>query len=214
MKKDKKNNKVFTLWSDFKKFIAKGNVVDMAVGVIMGSSFGAIVTALVNIFLALCTWPIPGGISGLITILPPLSASQIPPEGFPVEISVADWPEVTADQLALYTSMYTKHGGSYVYNGVAVLDWGAFINAVVSFLIIALVLFVILKTFNYAKNKAAKLKELELEAYYKKFPDQRPKPAEENAPAPAPVKEEVELLKDIKSLLEKSVETNKTETKE
>lgn len=37
-----------TFWADFKKFITKGNVIDMAVGVVIGASFGAIVTGLVN----------------------------------------------------------------------------------------------------------------------------------------------------------------------
>ena len=59
------------VWSDFKKFITKGNVVvDMAVGVIIGGAFNAIVTALVNILLSVCTWGVPGGLKGLVTVLP------------------------------------------------------------------------------------------------------------------------------------------------
>ena len=42
-----------SLWKDFKAFINRGNVVDMAVGVIMGSAFGAIVKAFTNICLRL-----------------------------------------------------------------------------------------------------------------------------------------------------------------
>ena len=45
MAKEKKKS---TFWSDFKKFISKGNVVDMAVGVVIGGAFGKIVTGLVN----------------------------------------------------------------------------------------------------------------------------------------------------------------------
>ncbi|MFA7222772.1 MAG: MscL family protein, partial [Bacilli bacterium] len=64
------------VWADFKKFITRGNILDMAVGVIMGSAFGAIVTALVNILLSLCTWAVPGGIKGLVTVLPAANAAQ------------------------------------------------------------------------------------------------------------------------------------------
>lgn len=45
MAKEKKKS---SFWSDFKKFISKGNVVDMAVGVVIGGAFGKIVTGLVN----------------------------------------------------------------------------------------------------------------------------------------------------------------------
>ncbi len=45
MSKEKKKS---TFWADFKKFISKGNVVDMAVGVVIGGAFGKIVTGLVN----------------------------------------------------------------------------------------------------------------------------------------------------------------------
>ena len=45
MAKEKKKS---TFWSDFKKFISKGNVVDMAIGVVIGGAFGKIVTGLVN----------------------------------------------------------------------------------------------------------------------------------------------------------------------
>ena len=64
------------IWTDFKKFISRGSVVDMAIGVIMGSAFGAIVTAVVNILLSLCTWGVPGGINGLITVLPAINDAQ------------------------------------------------------------------------------------------------------------------------------------------
>src|SRR5574344_2826037 len=64
------------VWADFKKFITRGNILDMAVGVIMGSAFGAIVTSLVNILLSVCTWAVPGGIKGLVTVLPALNDAQ------------------------------------------------------------------------------------------------------------------------------------------
>ena len=64
------------LWKQFKAFINRGNVVDMAVGVIMGSAFSAIVTAFTNILLSVCTWGVPGGLKGLVTVLPAVNAAQ------------------------------------------------------------------------------------------------------------------------------------------
>ena len=56
-------------FKDFKAFISRGNILDMAVGVVIGNAFGAIVTALVNILLSICLWGVPGGLKGLVTVL-------------------------------------------------------------------------------------------------------------------------------------------------
>ena len=48
MAKEKKAKKKSTFWADFKKFITRGNVIDMAVGVVVGGAFSKIVTGLVN----------------------------------------------------------------------------------------------------------------------------------------------------------------------
>ena len=48
MAKEKKQKKKSSFWADFKKFITKGNVIDMAVGVVIGGAFSKIVTGLVN----------------------------------------------------------------------------------------------------------------------------------------------------------------------
>ena len=63
-------------WKEFKEFISRGNVLDMAVGVIIGGAFNAIVTALVNILMSLCTWRVPGGIKGLVSVLPSANPTQ------------------------------------------------------------------------------------------------------------------------------------------
>jgi hypothetical protein len=76
MKKNKGLDKVGGVWGEFKAFITRGNVVDMAVGVIIGGAFSAIVTAMVNILLSLCTWGLPGGLKGLVTVLPALNDGQ------------------------------------------------------------------------------------------------------------------------------------------
>ena len=140
--------RINTLYTDFKKFISKGNIIDLAVGVIMGTSFNAIVTSLVNILLSLCTWGIPGGLSGLVTVLPALSDSQ----NSPVASNILTATEyVTYDEAI--REQYIQYGQNYYYKGLAVIDWGTFINAIISFLIIALTLFVIVKVTAYLHKK-------------------------------------------------------------
>lgn len=103
-------------FQDFKKFIAKGNIIDMAVGVIVGNAFSAIVKALtdkiimplINYLLAL------GGADGLASAFT-----------FLKKATLAD------GTIDLANSIY--------------IDWGAFITAILNFFIIALTLFVILK---------------------------------------------------------------------
>lgn len=164
-----------TLWNDFKKFVSKGNVLDMAVGVIMGSAFGAIVTALTNILLSVCTWGVPGGIKGLVTVLPAVNEAQKGLDGIGQTFQAAELQEI-ATTLAENTygkatvaatptlienvkttilGKYTLHGTTYTYNLSAVIDWGTFINAIISFLIIAITLFTIVKVFNSLKAKRA-----------------------------------------------------------
>lgn len=167
-----------TLWQEFKKFISRGNVLDMAVGIIMGSAFSAIVTAFTNILLSVCTWGVPGGLKGLVTVLPAANPAQ---KGMAVNNDVTigqffnakdlqnlakSYADATygADVVAknptlienvknTILSKYTLHGTTYTYNMSAVIDWGTFINAIISFLIIALTLFVIVKVFNSINDK-------------------------------------------------------------
>ena len=84
------------LFADFKAFISRGNVLDMAVGVVIGGAFGAIVTALVNILLSLCMWAVPGGIKGLITVLPAVNDAQKGIEGIGQSFNAAQLNEMAA----------------------------------------------------------------------------------------------------------------------
>lgn len=165
-KKRKLSEKAKQTFAEFKKFIAKGNVLDMAVGVIVGGAFSAVVTAVTNILMSLCTWGVPGGISGLVTVLPAVSASQlgyqsidIGGEALKASYTAAEW--VDLSQMDGFTStiagMYTLHGSTYYYNGLAIIDWGALINAVISFIIIALTLFIIVKVYTSVKSYRMKL---------------------------------------------------------
>lgn len=211
-----KKKREFKLWKEFKAFISRGNVLDMAVGVVIGGAFSAIVTALVNILLSVCTWGVPGGLKGLVTILPAISASQQGMAGIGQSFESSQLQQF-AEQIAKQNygdnveatviqatkteilNQYTLHGTTYVANSAAVIDWGAFINAIISFLIIALTLFVIIKVFTTLKAKREALKKAALEEYYKKHPEERPQPKVENPVVPQPT--ELDVLLEIKDLL-------------
>lgn len=197
-----KENKAKSLWNEFKAFISRGNVLDMAVGVIIGGAFNTIVTSLTNILLSLCTWAVPGGLKGLVTVLPALNDAQKGIDGIGQKFAAADLQTLAvtvaegnyADQIAanpnylnenpnliesaktFLTSKYTLHGSTYTYNLSAVIDWGTFINAVISFLIVALTLFIVVKV-----AAAFSKKRLELEAKAKATLAKKEEPAEEAA---------------------------------
>lgn len=193
--KKAKVKKDHSLWKDFKTFISRGNVVDLAVGVVIGGAFGAIVTAVVNVLLSVCMWAVPGGLSGLVTVLPALSAGQHAPEGYADVISATDWLSLDVSEQGIYT----KHGGNYYYSGLAIIDWGSIINAVISFLIIAIVLFAIIRVIATIKKRDAEMKAKALEKYYEKHPEERPAPVDPGVPAPT----EAQLLTEIRDLLAK-----------
>lgn len=180
-------------FSEFKKFIQRGNVLDLAVGVIIGGAFSAIVSALSDHILK----PIINWI--LAAILGTDSLSEVYTFLSRVEV---------AGVVDLEQSIY--------------IDWGAFINAVINFVLIALVLFCIIKAINAAsegtnklKNKYAPLTKEEIAAYRKegkgsqlaelakqkaeKLAEEQ-RLAEEEAAKNAP-KTEVELLTEIADLL-------------
>ncbi len=119
-------------FAEFKKFITRGNVLDMAVGVIVGGAFTAIVNSmsnnilkpLINWFLAVLLGK--DALSELYTYLP--------------------------------TPVYAADGTIDLANSIYI-DWGAFINAVINFLITAFVLFVIVRTINHIKDKKENMEE-------------------------------------------------------
>jgi len=134
-------------FTDFKKFISRGNIVDMAIGVVVGSAFSAIVTAFtqkiimpfINYLLAL----IFGDKNGLTSIYTYLGDPVIDP---------------LTGEIDLAKSIY--------------IDWGAFITAIINFLIIAFTLFIVLKVAmksNQILNETSKnLKKLKLTKEEKK----------------------------------------------
>ena len=115
-------------FGEFKKFITRGNVVDMAVGVIVGSSFTAIVNAMSNQILK----PIINYVLSLIFKKDSLSELYT----FLTRVDTVDETGATVPDLT--QSIY--------------IDWGAFINAVINFFLIALVLFTIVKIVNRTRD--------------------------------------------------------------
>lgn len=108
-------------FADFKAFISRGNIVDMAVGVIIGSAFSAIVTALTNKI-----------IMPFINLLLSIGGENGLEKAYTFLKVVRD----TNGEIDLTKSIY--------------IDWGAFITAIINFFLIALVLFIILKAFTKA----------------------------------------------------------------
>jgi large conductance mechanosensitive channel len=133
---------------EFREFAMKGNVVDLAVGVIIGVAFGAIVTSLVGDVIMPVVGAITGGLD-FSNYFTPLSKA------------------VTASNLA-----DAKKQG-------AVLAWGNFLTLTINFIIIAFVLFLVIRFMNKLKRK------------------------DEAAPPPKPSRQE-ELLTEIRDLLKKT----------
>ncbi len=106
---------------EFKDFIAKGNVMDMAVGIIIGAAFTAIVGSLV---------------ADLINPIISLFLGGVDFSGLHVVLSMKDYPTMAAAEEA----------------GAAVFAYGRFIMAVINFLIVAWVVFILVKAVNKAKK--------------------------------------------------------------
>ncbi len=204
------------LWKEFKEFINKGNALMLAVGVVIGGAFSAITNAFVNILLSVCTWAVPGGLKGLVTVLPAVNSMQEGVEGIgqkftditdaTIKYAASQGVTITKDsdtfvqwQNAL-KGLYTLHGTTWTYNMSAVIDWGTLINACISFVIIALVLFAVVKVANAVAAKKKQIDAELLEAYYQKHPEERPAPVEPGLPEPT----EKELLAGILAELKKS----------
>ena len=125
-------------FGEFKKFITRGNIVDMAVGVIVGSSFTAIVNALSNNILK----PIINWILALI-----LGADALSELYTPLKFVA---------KLAEDGSKILDENGNEIMDlaNSIYIDWGAFILAIINFLIIAFVLFCIVKAINTIRENS------------------------------------------------------------
>ncbi|MBQ3063216.1 MAG: large conductance mechanosensitive channel protein MscL [Clostridia bacterium] len=160
MKKEMKKKRV-GFFQDFKKFITRGNVLDMAVGVIVGGAFTAIINALSNNILK----PVINWLLALILGKDTLSEVFT----FLKTAYVLDENGAVTKEIDLANSIY--------------IDWGAFINAIINFLLIAFTLFVIVRIINNVR-KRLDAKEL-AEAAEKAKAEEEKKKAEEAAKAEA-----------------------------
>lgn len=111
------------MFKEFKEFVMRGNVMDMAIGVILGAAVGKIITSLVGDILM----PPIGLILGRVDF-----ASLF------INISGQEYPTLAAAKTA----------------GAATLNYGSFLNAVIDFLIVAFVVFLLVKQINRLKGPA------------------------------------------------------------
>ncbi len=190
-------------FQEFKKFISRGNVMDMAVGTIIGAAFTAIVTALsngilkpiINMVLYYCFGGDNDALDKMYTVL---------------------------------VKVYKVEDGKQVLDlaNSILIDWGAFISAIINFLLVAFVLFLIIRTFNNIKDGAEKTKNIEniinfknskgIKLNKKELAYLEEKRAKEEASAaleakkkeeeakPAPKDPVVELLEEIRDSLSKN----------
>lgn len=137
--------------SEFKTFIARGNVIDMAVGIVVGAAFTAIVTSLV---------------SDIINPVIGMALGGLDFSKYYVDLSMGNFESLEAAQKA----------------GAPLIMYGLFINAVIKFLIVAFVVFIMVKQINRLKSSMTGPK----------------------APADAPPPpEDIQLLREIRDALKK-----------
>lgn len=117
---------------EFKEFILRGNVVDLAVGVIIGGAFQAIINSFINDLIM----PFIGLLTGGISFADQFIVLNAGGQTFPTAEAAAE-------------------------AGYSVFAYGAFITAVINFLVIALVVFLMVKAINKARNATKKDEEEE-----------------------------------------------------
>lgn len=139
---------------EFKTFIAKGNVMDLAVGVIIGGAFGLIVSSLVGDIVM----PIVGAIFG--------------------GLDFSNYFIALSDSVTAPTLEEAREQG-------AVLAWGNFLTVLINFLILAWIIFLMVRLVNRIRAATEKKEE-------------------EEAPAPAEPAADVKLLTEIRDILAKS----------
>jgi len=116
------------MWKEFKNFIMRGNAIDLAIGIIIGVAFSAIVNSLVNDI-----------------IMPPIGLA-LGKVDFINLFAVLREGSIPGPYLSLEAAKSA---------GAVTLNYGFFINTIISFLLIALVLFFIIKAINNSKKKEA-----------------------------------------------------------
>ena len=142
-KKKDPNKKGF--FAEFKEFITRGNVLDMAVGVIIGGAFTAIVTALTGGILQ----PVINYLIGLMLGDASLEACRT----------------ILGKTFYTFEPVINPETGETIgatkvidWSKTNFIDWGAFISAVINFILVALILFIIIKAINSVHQKGLEAK--------------------------------------------------------
>ena len=113
------------MWKEFKAFVMRGNVLDLAVAVIIGAAFGKIITSLVS-----------------DVLMPPIGRvlGKVDFSGLYINMSGTEYSSLAAAKAA----------------GAATINYGLFLNALIDFLIVAFVLFMVIRTANRMQAALAK----------------------------------------------------------
>ena len=113
------------MWKEFKEFIARGNVIDLAVALIIGAAFGKIITSVVE-----------------DVVMPPIGMLLGKVNFSDLFIALSGHPNSLAEAKAA---------------GLPTINYGVFLNTVIQFIIIAFVIFIVVKAFNRMKRRPEEL---------------------------------------------------------
>ncbi|HKS94132.1 MAG TPA: large conductance mechanosensitive channel protein MscL [Gammaproteobacteria bacterium] len=119
-----------SILKDFQAFVMRGNVVDMAVGIVIGAAFGAIVKSLVD-----------------DVIMPPVGLALGNVDFSNLFVVLKDG----AKSAAPYATIAQAHAA-----GAVTLNYGQFINTVITFIIIAIAMFIVIKVMMGTQNRLLK----------------------------------------------------------
>ena len=124
-----------TLMNEFKKFIARGNVLDLAVGVIIGAAFGKIVTSLTeNVIMPVIGW----------------AFGDIDFSNYFIRLGAI--PDTYKGRLTDYAALKAA--------GIPMIGYGTFVTQIINFLIVAAVLFMLLRSVNQVIDRLEREKKL------------------------------------------------------
>lgn len=115
------------MFKEFKEFALKGNMIDLAVGVIIGAAFGAVMTSLVSDILMPLLGLLSGGVDFSNKMLVLKEGATAGPYATPAAAATA---------------------------GAVTLNWGLFLNAILAFLLVVIALFIVIKGINRMKREA------------------------------------------------------------
>lgn len=174
-------------FKEFKEFITRGNILDLAVGVIIGGAFNAIVTTLnQSVLMPVVNWALSFISKGaeLCTVL--TGPGTIPMSEY---TGTADVTPIVVNGVEYYSVIY--------------INWSAFIESIINFFFVALTLFIIIKVAMTFHNKMHEKKMKEEQERLALEAEKARLEAEAKAKEPKPVTE-TDLLVEIRDLLKKS----------